>query len=33
MAMRWIDVAELALTRGRLIAQPLEMLRVGGFPQ
>src|SRR5438128_12397478 len=29
MAMRWIDVAELALTIGRLIAQPLEMLRVG----
>ena len=29
MPMCWIDVAELAFTIGRLIAQPLEMLRVG----
>ena len=29
MAMRRIDVAELAFTIGGLIAQPLEMLRVG----
>jgi len=29
MAMLGIDVAELALTRGGLIAQPLEMLGVG----
>jgi len=29
LPMRRIDVVELALTRGGLIAQPLEMLRVG----
>src|SRR6266446_8706956 len=30
MPMCWIDVVELALTIGRLIAQALEILRVGG---
>jgi hypothetical protein len=29
MPMCWIDVAELAFTIGGLIAQPLQMLRMG----